>query len=605
MNHAAPPAVGPRIALLDAAVANQIAAGEVVERPASIVKELVENALDAGATRITIRLDDGGKRLVRVTDNGSGMGPQDARLAFARHATSKLRSADDLLDIASFGFRGEALASILAVAKVTLTTRRAADDVGIRLCGAGGVDLAEEPAGCAPGTDIQVEDLFFNVPARLKFLRTGSTETGRILDLVETLALARPDLHLTLWAANKKVLDFTPDNDASARASAVLGPQVARRLFAVQGQGEYGVTALLSEPALNHVGPGQLRILVNGRPVSDRTLQQAVAQAYGTLLERGRYPVGVLWIDCPAGTVDVNVHPAKSEVRFAAQGNVFGSVVRAIGAMLAETPWIRTQLPSTRAVVDAPSAQRWERSVPLEASQAALIKTDWSAAPTPTVVEAAAPGPQRLATPEPQLLPIGGPAAGQWAALRYVGQVGNCYLVCQDERAMVVIDQHAAHERVLFERFVVGLRAGALPSQVLLIPLAVPLAPAEVVALTEETELLARLGFEVAAGGPRLVRVLAQPLLLRDKDVAPHVRQLAASLLAGGRDGALVDRLERHAATLACHSAFRAGDVLHAADVHALLGEMDGVDLSAYCPHGRPVWTRVPLGDIARWFGRP
>jgi len=596
----------PRIALLDPAVANQIAAGEVVERPASIVKELLENAIDAGATRLTVRLDDGGKRLVRVTDNGCGMGPEDARLAFARHATSKLRGADDLLGIGTFGFRGEALASILAVAKVTLTTRRAGDEVGLRLHGAGGVDLQAEAVGCAPGTDVQVEDLFFNVPARLKFLRTASTETGRILDLLETLALARPDLHLTLWVGAKKVLDFPPDGDPAARASAVLGPQVARRLHKVHAQGEYGVTALLSEPALHHVGPGQLRILVDGRPVSDRTLQQAVAQAYGTLLERGRYPVGVLWLTCPAGTVDVNVHPAKSEVRFAASGNVFGAVVRAIGAMLAETPWIRTVLPATApAAIDAARADPVPHRHPGPDPQALLIKTDWRpSAPAPSA-PSPQPVPQPPTAPQPQSLPIGDPVAGRWSALRYVGQVGLCYLVCQDDQAMVVIDQHAAHERVLFERFVVGLRAGPLPSQVLLIPQAVPLAPAEVAALGDEVDLLARLGFEVAAAGPRLVRVLAQPVLLRDKDVAPHVRQLAASLVAGGRDGALVERVERHAATLACHAAFRSGDVLHPADVHALLAEMDGVDLSAYCPHGRPVWTRVPFGDIARWFGRP
>ncbi len=605
MTSPAHPDQGPRIALLDPTVANQIAAGEVVERPASIVKELLENALDAGATRLTVRLDDGGKRLVRVTDNGVGMGPEDARLAFARHATSKLRSAEDLLAIGTFGFRGEALASILAVARVTLTTRRAADQEGIRLSGAGGVDLQAQTVGCAPGTDVQVEELFFNVPARLKFLRTASTETGRVLDLLETLALARPDLHLTLWVGAKKVLDFPADGDAAARASAVLGPQVARRLYAVQGQGDYRVTALLSEPALNHVGPGQLRILVNGRPVSDRTLQQAVAQAYGTLLERGRYPVGVLWIECPAGTVDVNVHPAKSEVRFAAQGNVFGAVVRAVGAMLAETPWIRTQLPPQRVPEPAPNQPPADPAPTRpQPTQAPLIKTDWLPA-LPEVAVPVSPPPPQPAAVAAAPLPIGGPVAGQWAALRYVGQVGACYLVCQDDRAMVVLDQHAAHERVLFERFVVGLRAGPLPSQVLLIPVAVPLAPAEVAALVDEAELLTRLGFEVAAAGPRLVRVLAQPTLLRDRDVVPHVRQLAASLVAGGRDGALVERLERHAATMACHAAFRSGDVLHPADVHALLTEMDGVDLSAYCPHGRPVWTRVPFGDIARWFGRP
>ncbi|MSQ81892.1 MAG: DNA mismatch repair endonuclease MutL [Myxococcales bacterium] len=624
MTAAASPPSGQRIVLLDPVVANQIAAGEVVERPASVVKELVENALDSGATRVTIRLEDGGKLLVRVTDNGCGMSPADARLAFARHATSKLVSAEDLQSIATFGFRGEALASILAVARVSLSTRRLQDDVGVRLTGAGSVDLDQGPVGCATGTDIAVEELFFNVPARLKFLRTASTETGRVLDFVETLALGRRDLHLTLWVGTKKVLDFPPDNDDMSRAHAVLGGGIAKRLYAVAGQGEYAVKGLLSEPSLFHSGAGQLRILVNDRPISDRTLQQAVLQSYGTLLERGKYPIGILWLQCPAGSVDVNVHPAKSEVRFASQANVFGAVVHAIRDMLSHTPWIRDHLPSRSVYSTADGAAPEQTSAIHQSAFGAVLQSAYGAGPrqqsgaingswplSPTQASAPSGAKSALAPVAPlpvnpyPPLPLAEPAVGQWAGLRYVGQVANCYLVCQDTTAMVIIDQHAAHERVLFERFVVALRTGALPTQALLIPLAVPLSPAEVAAITDESELVHRLGFDITAAGPRLVRVLAHAALLREADVAAQVRELAASLLAGGRGQAVETRIERHAATLACHAAFRGGDVLHLPDVQHLLAQMDGVDLAAYCPHGRPVWTRVKFDDIGRWFGRP
>ena len=620
MTAAASPTSGQRSVLLDPVVANQIAAGEVVERPASVVKELVENALDSGATRVTIRLEDGGKLLVRVTDNGCGMSPADARLAFARHATSKLISAEDLQSIATFGFRGEALASILAVARVSVSTRRLQDDVGVRLTGAGSVDLDQGPVGCATGTDIAVEELFFNVPARLKFLRTASTETGRVLDFVETLALSRRDLHLTLWVGTKKVLDFPPDNDDLSRAYAVLGGGIAKRLYPVAGQGEYAVKGLLSEPSLFHSGAGQLRILVNDRPVSDRTLQQAVLQAYGTLLERGKYPIGILWLQCPTGSVDVNVHPAKSEVRFASQANVFGAVVHAIREMLSRTPWIADHLPS-RSVYSTADGAPPEPTAAIHhfahqaaagtvlGQQSGAINGGW---PQSSLQQGGIAGVESTVAPVVHLavspyqpLPLAEPALGQWAGLRYVGQVANCYLVCQDATAMVIIDQHAAHERILFERFVVALRSGALPTQALLIPLAVPLSPAEVAAITDESELVHKLGFDIAAAGPRLVRVLAHPALLREGDVAAQVRELAASLLAGGRGQAVETRIERHAATLACHAAFRGGDVLHLPDVQHLLAQMDGVDLAAYCPHGRPVWTRVKFDDIGRWFGRP
>lgn len=609
-----------RIQLLDPTVANQIAAGEVVERPASVVKELVENALDAGAQRVVIRLQDGGQTLISVSDDGSGMGPQDARLAFARHATSKLQVAEDLVDLHTYGFRGEALASILAVSRVTLTTRRAEDTVGVRLTGEGGIDLRAQPAGCPTGTTIEIRDLFYNVPARLKFLRTAATELGQILRFVDALALARPDLHLTLFSGERRVADYPADADLRRRAEAVLGVEVAARLYEVQDDREYSVRGLLSEPGLHHGGPGQLTLLVGGRPVQDRTLAQAVVQAYGTLLERGRYPVGVLSLQCPPGTVDVNVHPAKTEVRFASSTAVFSAVLRAIRPMLAETPWIKRELPQAAGVAaglgETPhDPHPWPEPLVGEPKTSALSDSGrpqpWRAplaggAPhrgIPAWPAATPHGAQRPAVALP--LPLDAPAPlGQWSGLRYVGQVGRCYLVCESDDAMVLIDQHAAHERIIFEQLVVALRQGNYPAQQLLTPIAVPLAPAEVAVLVAAGDLLERFGFEIVEGGERMVRVRAYPALLRDHQVAAEVRQLAVSLSEGGRGQDTETRLERCAATLACHSAFRAGDLLYPDDVARLLRDMDGIDLSAYCPHGRPVFARTRLDEIGRWFHR-
>ncbi|MSP92988.1 MAG: DNA mismatch repair endonuclease MutL [Myxococcales bacterium] len=639
----APP---PRIALLDPLVVSQIAAGEVVERPASVVKELVENALDAGATHVRVALWEGGRARIQVTDNGTGMDADDARLAFARHATSKLRHADDLLAIGSFGFRGEALASIVAVADVTMTTRRADMPVGVRLQGAGTTELTLVPCGGPVGTDVVVADLFFNVPARLKFLRTAATELGHVLKFLDALALARPALHLTLHHNDRRILDYPSDPDLRRRAHAVLGADVAVALHPFAAEGDYAVAGLLSEPALSHAGPSQLTLLVNGRLVTDRTLHHAIAHAYGTLLERGRYPVGVLALDCPPGALDVNVHPQKTEVRFASSQSVHSAVGRAVGAMLARTPWVREALAGTGDAEVAENTAGADGALvtdsvadigtsaadgfPARRSAGAHAAARSPAWARPGAVFGRAADPARGwpaerespagavavgdgaaaedeggagAGPAQSGLPLDAPT-GPWSALRYVGQVGHCFLVCETADALVLIDQHAAHERVLFERFVVGLRGGAVPSQQLLIPLLVPLAPAEVAAVAEAADELARLGIEAEAWGERAVRVRAWPTVLRGRDPAAEVRRLAAALLDGGRGQATVERIERAAATLACHAALRAGDSITETDVRDLLRAMDGVDLAAYCPHGRPVVLKARFDEVGRWFHR-
>ena len=612
----------PRIARLDAVVANRIAAGEVVERPGSVVKELVENSLDAGARRIEIRLLDGGRRRIQVTDDGVGMGSQDAALAFERHATSKIRTASDLIRVGTYGFRGEALASIASVGRVVMYTRRAADELGVHVAAEAGEPLQIKPAACAAGTDLVIEDLFASVPARLAFLRTPATELGHVIRFVDAIALADPQLHLTLRNNERSICDYRPAADLQERATAVLGREVASHLHPIVGEGDYVVMGALSEPGLSRRGPGALVLLVGGRPVRDRTLQHAVAQAYGTLLESGRYPVGVLGIACPVGTVDVNVHPAKSEVRFVSSQAVHGAVGRAVRAMLAATPWLDERLvgaapaPSARGggsdqVAEPRPSSPWSprssgtsgfrSSWPPQRHDPTEMSTDVSPVdPGPGSNSWSAP-PGRI-TAQQDLPEVVG--SGRWQHLRYIGQAGRCFLIFDSDDHLVILDQHAAHERVLFERFVQGFRSGGFPAQRLLIPPVVPLQADEVAALTEHAELLAGLGFEVEPANERAVMIRAAPQVLPPGRAVAEVRAIAGSLVDGGQGQGTEQLLERHAATLACHAAVRSGDVMSAQAVADLLQALAEVDLAGYCPHGRPAVMSAPFDEVGRWFHR-
>jgi len=584
------------IARLDPVVADRIAAGEVVERPSSVVKELVENSLDAGARRVDIRLEEGGRGRIQVTDDGRGMGPEDALLAFERHATSKIETALDLVGVATYGFRGEALAAIASVARINLRTRRASDEVGTHVAAEAGKPLVRKPTACAVGSDLSVEELFASVPARLAFLRTKATELGHTIRFVDAIALADPGLHITLRSDGRMICDYPPDADLMERAQAVYGPEVAARLYRIATDGDYRVAGVLSEPELSRRGPGALTLLVGGRPVRDRTLQHAVAQAYGTLLERGHYPTGMLAIDCPPGTVDVNVHPAKAEVRFVSSQAVHGAVGRAVRAMLAATPWLDD------AVVPLPAKRGRASGVSEPSPEGASPWSGW-----PSQIPLAAdpiPRPKTASPGAAQQTLTGVEGTGPWRHLRYIGQAGRCFLVFETTEKLVLVDQHAAHERVLFEGFVRGFREGGFPAQRLLIPPVVPLQPEEVAALTEHGELLNGLGFEVEAAGERAVLIRASPQVLAPAKVAGEIRALATSLATGGRGASTTELLERHAATLACHAAVRAGDVLTAQEVADILASLEQVALAGYCPHGRPALMSASFDEVGRWFHR-
>jgi DNA mismatch repair protein MutL len=590
----------PRIRRLGDELANQIAAGEVVERPSSVVKELVENALDAGATRIVVDVEQGGTTLVRVADDGSGMPREDAILSLERHATSKLERIEDLLRIGTFGFRGEALPSIASVSKLTVRTRLREEAEGTEVAVSGGSRAEVRPSGGAPGTTIEVRDLFFNVPARRKFLKATATESAHVGDVVLGAALARPDVTFLLSRDGRVVREYLRAASREERARAALGGE---SLAPCRGaRGPVSIDAMLAAPERARAGATGLSLLVNGRPVRDRFLARAVAQAYGSVLEGGRYPVGVVWLEVPPETVDVNVHPQKAEVRFADGRAVFDAITRELHAGLGRA----FGLPALGAHPQAPLRRD--------------VVTSWgsplggpSSSPSGSVGPAVLPAPSPLgegnlftrdaaaSEDDPALASFTGP--GLYARLRFVGQVRGTFLLCEADDGLYVLDQHAAAERVTFDRLRRAHAARGVGMQRLLVPEVTDLAPSEVALLEERGEEIAALGVEIRAVGDAAVAVHGIPDLLRRKDPTRIVRDLVAELSrSAGRPFA--NAVDLVLATMACHGSLRAGDAVTREEAESLLRALDEVDFAGHCPHGRPLVTRLSFAELERRVGR-
>jgi DNA mismatch repair protein MutL len=595
----------PRVRVLPPALADQIAAGEVVERPASVVKELVENALDAGARRIDVEIEGGGRRLVRVVDDGSGMDPEDARLALRRHATSKIGSADDLWGLRTFGFRGEALPSIAAVSRLTLATRPPDAAAGFKLTVEAGVETDAREVGIPVGTQVEVRDLFFNTPARAKFGKSEPTETANVSEALLRLALANPAAHLRLRVAGRVAMDLPPHRDAAERVRAALARRGAGALHEAEGEeGGCYVHAFLAGPDESTNTTRNTFLFVGGRFVRDRNLLHALGLGYGALLEKGRYPMAALFIDVPGPDVDVNVHPQKLEVRFARAQEVYAAVRHIVGAAIARAPWLRTTDDRPMRTFTQPprvetSASGGARPVRVGAAALALPRSAQSALPLRARdAEDARPGAFEA---DPA---TSAPVSRFFADLNYVGQVHRTYLVCEAPDELILIDQHAAHERVAYARLRAAHARRQMPRQQLLFP--IPIEVGEAAAAALETDgLLEGLGFEVARHGADTILLRAVPEPLKDADPKPLIRELLSDLADGTplREGEL-DRVDHLLATIACHSVVRAGDVLGRTEALALLGQLDAVDLRSHCPHGRPVLLRLPLGEIERRFGR-
>ncbi|HTG38340.1 DNA mismatch repair endonuclease MutL [Sphingomonas sp.] len=581
---------------------NRIAAGEVVERPASALKELVENAIDAGACRISIRLSAGGVDGIEVADDGCGMDAAAMELALERHATSKL--PESLWDsgaiegVATLGFRGEALPSIASVARLTLESRARGAD-GWRRVVDNGVLLEEGPAALPPGTRVRVDGLFARVPARRKFLRSARSEYAACLDVVRRLAMARPETGFALEHDGRRVLSVPPEESRPERVAALTDRALADNSVAVDleraGHVLGGVAGL---PTFNRGIADHQYLFVNGRPVRDKLLVGAVRGAYAEMLARDRHAVVALFLDVPAGDVDVNVHPAKTEVRFRDPALVRGLIVSGLRRALDEAGHRVVQ------AADAGAMANWTAEPVSTAAQS----SGWTAAAAPMhdlLVRDARPTfltPPPAARAEPAAMSV--PATVEHPLGVARGQVARTYIVAEAEDGLVIVDQHAAHERLVLERMRRAMADGRVRAQALLLPEVIELDEPACDRLEERASELAEFGLDIERFGPQAVLVRATPALLGQGDVAGLVRDLADELAAHDQALSLKERLDHVAATMACHGSVRAGRVLSVAEMNALLREMEVTPHSGQCNHGRPTWVKLAHGDIEKLFGR-
>jgi len=603
---------------LPEALANQIAAGEVVERPASVVKELVENALDAGARRVDVQVEDGGRRLVRVVDDGAGMSREDALLSLERHTTSKVSSAEDLFGIRTFGFRGEALPSIASVSRFTLATRRPEDLAATRIAVEGGRVVSVEEAGAPAGTRVEVADLFFNVPARLKFLKSRPTELGHVTDWLVRLGLANPAVGFVLAEQGRGLLRAEPTSDPRERIAALLGRELFDTLYAVDGHaGDVRVTGWAAGPQRANTTGREIFTFVNGRYVRDRALLHAVSRAYEGVLPVGRSPACVLFLELPAHRVDVNVHPQKLEVRFADQGAVWDAVAKALAYTLSSSPWLaRSPAPSRTYVLrpaepvptPEPDPSPAEAAPPPTQAQQRIADAlaRWTERNIPESGPFSDPRPPAEPPVEPAAAPVVPPAAPSklvFSELRFLGQLHRTYLVCESPEGLVLLDQHAAHERILYERLRSEQAQGRAPGQPLLVPVTLELAPSEARLVESARDELAELGFDLEPFGGSTFSLKAVPALAASEP-ARMVKELAAELRQTGRADAARAARDALLARMACHGAVRAGDPMAVEEVAELLRQLDGTPWGAQCPHGRPVVVRFGADALRELFGR-
>lgn len=622
------------IQLLDEQTINKIAAGEVVERPSSVVKELVENAIDAGATEITIEVEGGGESLIRVSDNGKGMTREDAQLAVLRHATSKIRSADDLTQVLSLGFRGEALASISAVSKFMLQTRQEGDALGTELVIEGGTLLHTEDAGCGLGTTITVEDLFFNTPARKKFLKKPQTETTNINHIVTKLALSHPEISFKL-IANQKMLVSTPGTDKLFDTiGSLYGAKVAAEIVPID-KTEDGVTVrgYLSKPAVLKSSRQWQTFLVNGRTINSRFLAKAIDNAYHSLLPKSGFPMVVLELTLPTEDVDINVHPQKSEVKFADESKLYRLVYHTITEVLTqvarggdiaadverpryheyvpqsprrteEYPKLDFAIPSTPRVPSTPSAPSAPSYTPRSSSYE----------PSPRVAEMSVPWADSeptmpLSTAYAMKQDIGYQAVSREVPVQEevherfypMGQVYDCYIVAQNDNGLFLVDQHAAHERILYDRFAAA--TDSVPSQQLLIPQIMEFTEDECNIISENEAIFMNLGFSLDLIGPQTFRLKEMPADVPSDEAEAIIREILIAYRSMHEPSAR--ELRHHGLQIAaCRAAIKAGEVLTMRQMQILLNELSETTMPYTCPHGRPCMIRFDVKDLDKMFKR-
>ncbi len=596
------------IRLLPDGVINRIAAGEVVERPASVVKELVENAVDAGAGHIEVRVAEGGRALIQVSDDGRGMSEAELPLAIARHATSKLPRDDDLSNIATLGFRGEALPSIGAVSRLEITSRQAGAENGWSLSVEGGALGAPAPAARSPGTTVTVRDLFYATPARLKFLKTERTELGHITDILSRLAMARPDIAFTLMDGSRDVLRAPAGADLLdnrlTRLALIIGRDFADNAVEVEAEREgVKLTGFAGLPTYNRATARAQYLFVNGRPVRDRLLAGAVRGAYHDFIGGGRHPVLALFIELPPDALDVNVHPAKTEVRFRDGGVVRGLIVGSLKRALAEAGH-RAATTVSHAALGAvrPGDGTFQPALPAHGGNTPYPR---AAAPAMRGLSDVAAGYQApLSEPAGDIVEDTSETSENFPLGAARGQVHGTYIVAQTSDGIVIVDQHAAHERLVYEQIKADLDSGGVARQMLLLPEVVELEESAVARLTQRQQELADLGLVLEGFGPGAVIVRETPALLGEGDVKGLVRDLAEELVEFGDSVALKEKLSDVCSSMACHGSVRAGRKLKAEEMNALLRQMEATPHSGQCNHGRPTYVELKLADIEKLFGR-
>lgn len=642
----------PRIRPLPALLVNQIAAGEVVDRPASVVKELVENALDAGASRITVDLEQGGIELVRVSDDGQGISPDELPLAIAPHATSKITEAGDLDRIATLGFRGEAIASIASVSRLSIRSRRPIDTGASQIDVEGDVASPVRPASGPIGTSVTVRNLFFNTPARRKFLRTPTTEQGRCMDWLRDLAMAHPAIGFTVTNDGRRSLELPPNQSPRERVLAIIGKELEDQLIEIsvdqyddaRGLALWGLVGL---PSLARPTSRSQHVFLRGRVIRDRTVQHAIAEAYRGLIEPGRYPTAVLMIEMSPEAVDVNVHPAKLEVRFRDQSMVHSAVLGSIRRALQSrdltprlsgatgfgsfnTPTAILPSPTSGSIEpkefvsffkrDIPAQfgaggrlsfdalrRAIERPAPAPLTDAAFPANDLDAPPSPLAPDASTPNAlashphDNAASPLAPDQLIAAPAPTNRAL-----QVHNSFIVTQDEHGVVIVDQHALHERVMFEYLLQRVASGPLESQPLLMPVLVEATPEQLDLLAPLEPLLTRVGIRAEPLGPRSLGIHAFPTFLfeRGVDPVPFMEEILAAAEKDGLAPAEEQALHEVLDMMACKAAVKAGDKMSGDELQALLDLREDVERSSNCPHGRPTTVRITIRDLERLFGR-
>ena len=597
----------PQIRRLPDSLINRIAAGEVVERPASALKELVENSIDSGASRIAVQIMEGGLSRIEVTDDGCGMDADEMALALERHATSKL--PDEAIEqVATLGFRGEALPSIASVSRLTIESRVRGTDQGWAMTVDHGRRIAEGPAALPPGTRIRMEDLFARIPARRKFLRTPRSEYAACLDVVRRLAMARPDIGFTFEHGERRIFQLQPGQDVAERVALLIARELKDNGVSLDQQRDaMRLTGIAGLPTYNRGVADHQYLFVNGRPVKDRLLVGAVRGAYADMLARDRHAVLALFLSLPPEDVDVNVHPAKTEVRFRDSAAVRGFIVSGLRQALSTGDRRSAQSP------DAGAMGRWQAE-PVAPEPAAALRSiftgrDWSV-PSTGVREAPAPWHGTATTlAQPQGRAVEAEQLPQDAADYPLGiargQIAETYIVAEAADGLVIVDQHAAHERIVLERLrAAGASDKVAASQALLIPDVVEMEEPDCDRLEEQVDRFAELGLVVERFGPAAMLVRALPASLKRADPAALLQDLADDLAKHGESLLLGEKIEHVLATMACHGSVRAGRVLNVAEMNALLRDMESTPRSGQCNHGRPTWVKLSMEDVEKLFGR-